>query len=155
MGAAGEICVKGPQVMRGYWNKPEANAAAFTADGYFRTGDIGMFDPQGLAENRRPQEGHDPRLRASTSIPNEVEEVVAPPGRRRMRVRRRARREERRGSEAVRRPSAGGDADQRKRGRALSQGMTAYKVPRIVRFIDALPKSAVGKILRRELRDVA
>jgi long-chain acyl-CoA synthetase len=43
-GGSGEICVKGPQVMRGYWNQPTVNAAAFTADGYFRTGDVGMFD---------------------------------------------------------------------------------------------------------------
>jgi long-chain acyl-CoA synthetase len=44
---AGEVCAKGPQVMRGYWNQPEANAAAFTADGYFRTGDVGVFDAEG------------------------------------------------------------------------------------------------------------
>ena len=53
-GEAGEICAKGPQVMTGYWEKPEANAAAFTADGYFRTGDVGVFDREGLSEDRRP-----------------------------------------------------------------------------------------------------
>src|SRR5262249_61692833 len=47
-GEPGEVCAKGPQVMRGYWQKPEANAAAFTADGYFRTGDIGVFDVDGF-----------------------------------------------------------------------------------------------------------
>ena len=47
-GEAGEVCAKGPQVMSGYWQKPEANAAAFTADGYFRTGDVGAFDEQGF-----------------------------------------------------------------------------------------------------------
>ena len=47
-GEAGEICAKGPQVMRGYWEKPEANAAAFTADGYFKTGDVGVFDDKGF-----------------------------------------------------------------------------------------------------------
>ena len=48
VGEAGEICAKGPQVMSGYWEKPEANEAAFTADGYFRTGDIGVFDEKGF-----------------------------------------------------------------------------------------------------------
>ena len=62
LGQPGEICVKGPQVMRGYWNQPAANAAAFTADGYFRTGDVGVFDARGLPEDRRSQEGHDHRL---------------------------------------------------------------------------------------------
>src|SRR6516162_7195141 len=47
LGEPGEICAKGPQVMKGYWQKPEANAAAFTADGYFRTGDVGVFDARG------------------------------------------------------------------------------------------------------------
>jgi len=48
IGEAGEICAKGPQVMRGYWEKPEVNATAFTADGYFRTGDVGMLDQSGF-----------------------------------------------------------------------------------------------------------
>src|SRR6516164_9248588 len=48
IGEPGEICARGPQVMKGYWQKPEANAAAFTADGYFRTGDIGVFDERGF-----------------------------------------------------------------------------------------------------------
>ena len=47
LGETGEVCAKGPQVMKGYWQKPEANAAAFTVDGYFRTGDIGVFDERG------------------------------------------------------------------------------------------------------------
>jgi long-chain acyl-CoA synthetase len=48
IGETGEICAKGPQVMGGYWEKPEVNATAFTADGYFRTGDVGMFDQSGF-----------------------------------------------------------------------------------------------------------
>jgi long-chain acyl-CoA synthetase len=48
LGQSGEVCAKGPQVMRGYWNQPEANAAAFTPDGYFKTGDVGVFDEQGF-----------------------------------------------------------------------------------------------------------
>ena len=47
IGEAGEICANGPQVIEGYWRNPEANAGAFTADGYFRTGDIGVFDAEG------------------------------------------------------------------------------------------------------------
>ena len=62
IGTPGEVCAKGPQVMSGYWNQPAANAAAFTDDGYFRTGDIGVFDAQGLPEDRRSQEGHGHRL---------------------------------------------------------------------------------------------
>jgi long-chain acyl-CoA synthetase len=48
LGQSGEVCAKGPQVMRGYWNQPEANAAAFTPDGYFKTGDVGVFDERGF-----------------------------------------------------------------------------------------------------------
>src|SRR5262249_42580222 len=48
LGTPGEICARGPQVMAGYWEKPEANAAAFTAEGYFRTGDVGVFDERGF-----------------------------------------------------------------------------------------------------------
>ena len=48
IGERGEVCARGPQVMPGYWKQPEANAAAFTADGYFRTGDIGVFDERGF-----------------------------------------------------------------------------------------------------------
>src|SRR5262249_36599253 len=50
IGEPGEVCAKGPQVMRGYWQKPEANAEAFTADGYFRTGDIGVVDRKGFLQ---------------------------------------------------------------------------------------------------------
>src|SRR6185369_2394234 len=75
-GEAGEICAKGPQVMRGYWQKPEANAAAFTSDGYFRTGDIGVFDAKGFLKivDRKK----DMVLVSGFNVyPNEVEAVVA------------------------------------------------------------------------------
>ena len=154
-GQSGEVCVKGPQVMGGYWNQPEANAAAFTADGYFRTGDIGMFDEKGnlkIVDRKK-----DMVLVSGFNVfPNEIEAVAsACPG--------------------VAEAACVGVPDD-KTGEAVKlfvvkapgatlteeqviahcrKDLTAYKVPRIVRFVDALPKSTVGKILRRELRDVA
>ena len=155
LGEPGEICVKGPQVMRGYWNKPEANAAAFTADGYFRTGDVGCFDAQGFLKivDRKK----DMIIVSGFNVyPNEIEAVVtACPG--------------------VAECACIGVPDE-KTGEAVQlfvvatpaaalteadviafcrQALTGYKVPKRVRFVDALPKSAVGKILRRELRDLA
>ena len=153
MGEAGEICAKGPQVMSGYWEKPEANAAAFTADGYFRTGDVGVFDEKGLLKivDRKK----DMIIVSGFNVyPNEVEAVAtACPG--------------------VMECACIGVPDD-KTGEAVKlfvvkapnatltnedlvthcrKEMTAYKMPKIVQFIDALPKSAVGKILRRELRE--
>src|SRR5215470_128376 len=75
LGEAGEICAKGPQVMRGYWEKPEANAAAFTADGYFRTGDVGVFDERGFLKivDRKK----DMIIVSGFNVyPNEIEEVA-------------------------------------------------------------------------------
>jgi long-chain acyl-CoA synthetase len=155
IGGAGEICAKGPQVMRGYWNKPEANAAAFTADGYFRTGDIGMFDERGFLKivDRKK----DMIIVSGFNVyPNEVEEVVtACPG-----VAECAcvgAPDEKTGEAVklyvVKAPGATLSAED-----VLAHcrgAMAAYKVPKIVRFVDALPKSTVGKILRRELRDLA
>jgi len=155
LGEPGEICVKGPQVMRGYWNKPEANAAAFTADGYFRTGDVGCFDAQGFLKivDRKK----DMIIVSGFNVyPNEIEAVVTDcPG--------------------VAECACIGVPDE-KTGEAVQlfvvatpaaalteadviafcrQALTGYKVPKRVRFVDVLPKSAVGKILRRELRDLA
>jgi long-chain acyl-CoA synthetase len=155
LGQSGEICAKGPQVMSGYWQQPAANAAAFTADGYFRTGDVGLFTPEGFLKivDRKK----DMIIVSGFNVfPNEVEAVAsACPG--------------------VAECACVGVPDN-KTGEAVKlfvvkvpgatlseealiafcrKEMTAYKLPKIVRFIDALPKSAVGKILRRELRDVA
>jgi len=152
IGEAGEICVKGPQVMSGYWQKPEANATAFTADGYFRTGDVGVFDERGFLKivDRKK----DMVIVSGFNVyPNDVEAVVtACPG--------------------VAECACVGIADEKTgeavklfvvaiQGAALTaeaviahcrQSMAGYKVPRVVRFVEALPKSAVGKILRRDLR---
>src|SRR6185503_11103611 len=76
IGNAGEVCARGPQVMRGYWEKPEANAAAFTSDGYFRTGDIGVFHAAGYLKivDRKK----DMVLVSGFNVyPNEVEAVAA------------------------------------------------------------------------------
>jgi long-chain acyl-CoA synthetase len=152
IGDAGEVCAKGPQVMRGYWRKPEADAAAFTADGYFRTGDVGVFDARGFL--RIVDRKKDMIIVSGFNVyPNEVEAVVAScngvaecacvgvP-------------DERTGEAVklfvVRAPGAALTEDDVIR---FCRGeLTSYKVPKLVRFVEALPKSTVGKILRRELR---
>lgn len=153
-GQPGEVCAKGPQVMSGYWNKPEANAQSFTADGYFKTGDIGLFDERGYL--RIVDRKKDMVLVSGFNVyPNEIEAVAsAYPG--------------------VAECACVGVPDEktgeavklfvvRLPGAALDEAallahcranLTAYKVPKIFRFMDSLPKSTVGKILRRELRDV-
>jgi len=154
VGQAGEICVKGPQVMRGYWEKPDANATAFTPDGYFRTGDVGVFDDKGFLKivDRKK----DMIIVSGFNVyPNEVEAVVAScPGV---------------GECAcigVPHPKTGEAVKLfivKLPGATVTEAeviahcranMTGYKVPGIVRFVEALPKSNVGKILRRELRNV-
>ncbi len=153
-GASGEIVVKGPQVMAGYWNKPEANQAAFTKDGYFRTGDVGVFDDRGYLKivDRKK----DMIIVSGFNVyPNEIEAVAT-------------------GCAGVLECACVGVPDE-KSGEAvklfvvkaadaqLSEAeviahcrteLTGYKIPRHVVFVTALPKSTVGKILRRELRDL-
>jgi long-chain acyl-CoA synthetase len=154
IGAAGEICVKGAQVMRGYWQQPEANAAAFTDDGFFRTGDIGTFDAEGFL--RIVDRKKDMILVSGFNVyPNEIEAVatacpgvvecacIGVP-------------DERTGEAVklfvVKAPAAVlSDADVVA---FCRKELTAYKVPKIVRIVETLPKSTVGKVLRRELRDM-
>jgi long-chain acyl-CoA synthetase len=155
IGEAGEICAKGPQVMRGYWQRPDANAAAFTADGYFRTGDIGVFDTEGYLKivDRKK----DMIIVSGFNVyPNEVEAIAAAcPGVAECAC---VGAPDEKTGEAVRLFVA------KAPGAALSEAdllahcrreLAAYKVPKQVRFLEALPKSAVGKILRRELRTLA
>jgi long-chain acyl-CoA synthetase len=153
-GVPGEICAKGPQVMRGYWQKPEANAAAFTPDGYFRTGDIGVFNEKGFLKivDRKK----DMIIVSGFNVyPNEVEAVAAAcagvaecacVGR-----------PDEKTGEAVRLFVA------QSRGVSLTETeviahcrreLAPYKVPREVRFLETLPKSNVGKILRKDLRAI-
>ncbi|MES2973930.1 MAG: AMP-binding protein [Pseudomonadota bacterium] len=150
-GESGEICIKGPNVMIGYYNQPEENLKAFTADGFMRTGDIGVMDPQGYTKivDRKK----DMILVSGFNVfPNELENVISLcPG--------------------VVECAAIGVADD-KQGEAIKvfvvkndptlteddiarycqQHLTGYKRPKYIEFRDDLPKTNVGKILRRELR---
>jgi long-chain acyl-CoA synthetase len=151
LGDVGEICIRGPQVMAGYWNRPDETAKVMTADGYFRTGDMGYMDRQGYTKivDRKK----DMILVSGFNVyPNEVEEVVAThPG--------------------VLECAAIGVPDEHsgeavklfvvKKDPNLTEAdlkahcvtsLTGYKRPRFIEFRTELPKSNVGKILRRELR---
>ncbi len=150
-GQPGEIAIKGPQVMAGYWQRPDETAKAMTADGYFKSGDVGTVDARGyfkIVDRKK-----DMILVSGFNVyPNEVEEVAsACPG--------------------VLECAAIGVPDE-KTGEAVKLvvvrkdpqlteaqilaycrvNMTAYKQPRVIEFRDELPKTPVGKILRRELR---
>jgi len=154
LGEPGEICIRGPQVMAGYWNRPDETAKAIDKDGWFATGDIGIIDAQGYV--RIVDRKKDMILVSGFNVyPNEIEAVVAThPG--------------------VVECAAIGVPDP-KSGEAVKlycvkrddhvtsediighcrRHLTAYKVPRDIEFRRELPKSNVGKILRRELRDEA
>nr|XP_061811985.1 long-chain-fatty-acid--CoA ligase-like [Nerophis lumbriciformis] len=149
---AGELCIKGPQVMQGYWQRPEETAKVMTDDGYLRTGDMAMMTDGGyfkIVDRKK-----DMILVSGFNVyPNEIEGVVAShPG--------------------VLEVAAIGQNDEKsgeivkicvvKKDPGLTEKalrdfckeqLTGYKVPRVVKFMDELPKTNVGKILRRELRD--
>ena len=108
LGQPGEICASGPQVMPGYWNRPDETAKVMTPDGYFRTGDIGIMDENGQVTHRRPQEGHDLGLGLQGLSQRSRGRGREPSGRARMRRRRRTGRALRRGGEAVRRQEGPG-----------------------------------------------
>jgi long-chain acyl-CoA synthetase len=151
-GQPGEIAIKGPQVMAGYWQRPDETAKVMTADGYFKTGDVGVMDERGwfkIVDRKK-----DMILVSGFNVyPNEVEEVVADcPG--------------------VLECAAVGIADDKsgeavklvvvKKDPVLTEAkvreyckanLTGYKQPKIIEFRAELPKTPVGKILRRELRD--
>lgn len=148
----GELCVKGPQVMKGYWQRPDETSKVFTSDGWLRTGDIARIDASGriYIEDRKK----DLIIVSGFNVyPNEVENVVTThPG-----VLEAA---------AIGVPSAkSGEAvkifvvrkdpslDEASLKAWCRERMTGYKSPDIVEFVESLPKSNVGKILRRELKD--
>ena len=152
LGERGELCIRGPQVMKGYWNRPEETAKVIMADGFLRTGDVAIMDSSGYVKivDRKK----DMILVSGFNVyPNEIEDVLAMhPG--------------------VLESAAVGVPDP-KTGEAVKiyvvkkdpnlteaallehcrANLTAYKVPRQIAFRNDLPKTNVGKILRRELRD--
>jgi long-chain acyl-CoA synthetase len=152
LGQPGEICAKGPQVMAGYWKRPEETARVMTADGYFRTGDIGVMDANGYT--RIVDRKKDMILVSGFNVyPNEIEEVIAShPGVLECAV---IGVQDERSGEAVKafivRKDPSLTADEVIK--FCSTQLTAYKVPKLIEFRTALPKTNVGKILRRELRD--
>jgi long-chain acyl-CoA synthetase len=153
-GQPGEICVKGPQVMTGYWGQAEETAKAMTPDGYFRTGDVGVMEPDGMI--RIVDRMKDMIAVSGLKVfPNEVEDVLANhpqilevavvgvPD---------AHSGEAVAAYIVRRDETLTSEDVQKFAR---ENLAPYKTPRRVEFRDSLPKTNVGKILRRELRDEA
>src|SRR5215813_7278361 len=152
LGAPGEICAKGPQVMAGYWNRPEETAKVMTPDGYFRTGDIGVMDESGYT--RIVDRKKDMILVSGFNVyPNEVEEVIAAhPGVLECAV---IGVEDSKSGEAVKAFIVKKDPNLTAEEviKYCTTQMTGYKVPKQIEFRKDLPKTNVGKILRRELRD--
>lgn len=152
LGQAGEICAKGPQVMSGYWNRPEETAKVMTADGYFRTGDIGIMDERGYTKivDRKK----DMILVSGFNVyPNEIEEVIAShPGVLECAV---IGIPDSKSGEAVKAFIVKKDPNLTAEAviKFCQEQLTGYKVPRHIEFRTDLPKTNVGKILRRQLRD--
>jgi long-chain acyl-CoA synthetase len=151
-GERGELCVKGPQVMAGYWNRPDETAKAMTPDGYFRTGDVGVMLEDGQV--KIVDRIKDMILVSGFNVyPNEVEDVLARhPGVLEVAV---IGVPDEQSGELVAAYVVPKDttltADEL-RG-FCRETLTAYKVPRRIEFRQALPKTNVGKVLRRALRD--
>lgn len=152
LGARGELAIKGPQVMAAYWQRPDETAKVFTADGYFRTGDIGTMDERGyfkIVDRKK-----DMVLVSGFNVyPNEVEDVVSNcPGVLECAV---VGVPDEKTGEAVKLVIVRKDdslTEQAVRD-FCHDNLTGYKRPRVIEFRTELPKTPVGKILRRELRD--
>jgi len=152
LGEVGEICIRGPQVMKGYWNRPDETKKVMTKDGFFKSGDMGFMDERGYTKivDRKK----DMILVSGFNVyPNEIEEVAA-------------------SHEGILEAAAVGVPDEHS-GEVVklfvvksdpgltekdvrdwcAEGLTNYKRPKYIEFKDDLPKTNVGKILRRELRD--
>ena len=157
LGERGEICIKGPQVMRDYWQRPEETAKAFFADGFFRSGDVGVMDERGYVSI--VDRIKDMILVSGFNVyPGEIEDVIGScPG-----VLEAACigvPDEATGEAiklfVVRDPNAAEPASAESIRAYAKEHLTGYKKPRHIEFRDELPKTNVGKILRRELRDAA
>ncbi|MEP7096860.1 MAG: AMP-binding protein, partial [Dokdonella sp.] len=154
IGGVGELCVHGPQVMKGYWNRPDETANVLSADGWLRTGDIARMDEKGyvyIVDRKK-----DMILVSGFNVyPNEIEDVVAQmPGI--LEVAAVGVPDEKSG-EAVKLVVVRKDSNLTEEAiRAFCKtNLTGYKRPHVIEFRDSLPKTNVGKILRRELRDAA
>ncbi|HUG26600.1 long-chain-fatty-acid--CoA ligase [Piscinibacter sp.] len=152
IGTPGEIAIKGPQVMAGYWQRPDETAKVMTADGFFRSGDIGVVDERGyfkIVDRKK-----DMILVSGFNVyPNEVEDVVTQmPGILECAAVGVA---DAKAGEAVKLCIVKSDPNvTEQQVRAFCEAnLTGYKRPKIVEFRTELPKTPVGKILRRELRD--
>ncbi len=154
LGERGELCIKGPQVMKGYWQRPEATAEVLDAEGWLRTGDIAVIDPDGYV--RIVDRKKDLIIVSGFNVyPNEIEDVmmahpkvancaaIGVP--------------DDKSGEAVKLfvvPRDGGVSVEELKA-YCKENFTGYKVPKHIVLKDALPMTPVGKILRRELRDIA
>jgi long-chain acyl-CoA synthetase len=151
-GSAGEIAIRGPQVMAGYWNRPDETAKSMTADGFFKTGDVGIMNEQGYT--RIVDRKKDMIIVSGFNVyPNEVEGVVAAhPGVLEVAC---IGVPDKNSGEAVKlfvvRKDPNLTAEQILD--YCKHELTAYKKPKYIEFRDELPKTNVGKILRRQLRD--
>ncbi|UTH74635.1 long-chain-fatty-acid--CoA ligase [Chromobacterium sp. IIBBL 290-4] len=151
-GEAGELCIRGPQVMRGYWQRPEETAKVLGADGFLATGDMAVITPEGFV--KLVDRKKDMILVSGFNVyPNEIEDVIAShPGV--LEVACIGVPDEKSGEVVkvfiVKKDSALTDKDVI---RHCRENLTGYKVPKLVEFRSELPKTNVGKILRRALRD--
>jgi long-chain acyl-CoA synthetase len=152
LGEAGELCIKGPQVMAGYWKRPDETAKVMTADGYLRTGDIARIDERGyvfIVDRKKDMIN----VSGFNVYPNEIEDVlITHPGVLEVGAVGvpHAKTGEAVKVVVVRKDNALTAADLIAYSR---QYLTGYKIPHLVEFRDTLPKTNVGKILRRELRE--
>ena len=151
VGQPGEICIRGPQVMAGYWNRPDETAKVMTPDGFFRSGDVGIMDPQG--QIRIVDRKKDMILVSGFNVyPTEIEQVVnLHPGVMECAA---VGVPDARSGEVVKLYVVKKDItlDEDDVARFCQENFTAYKRPKYIEFRDDLPKSNVGKVLRRELR---
>lgn len=151
-GEAGEICIRGPQVMAGYWNRPDETAKVMTADGFFRTGDIGVLLPDGQV--KVVDRMKDMVLVSGFNVyPNEVEDVLAKhPGVLEAAV---IGLPDEHSGEAVTAfvVKRDGSTTVDELRAFCKENLTGYKVPKQIIFRETLPKTNVGKVLRRALRE--